>query len=317
MKKICIALILSALSVVGFAQQIKDSVIIYIDNRLEINLILEDYQLLKDSNNVAELLAKFQSHIPSIKDELQAERAEIVNFKAGKELSIEEDQAKSIFLIDGDQIKNTGIRDRAIIHTSVGTLYIIAQDLSKVEDLSLMDCFQKVKDLLPEKSRASKTLFFQCIDGTVTAIKEKERVNSYGDYIELGIGTGANLIKNQLVGDISFKLDFTFNKKGAASFSSYLSTNLFYDFPTNESMNINMFTNLGYSWNRASKDEEDRIFGIEFGYLTSREGEFFEKNTFRFALNASLAKGIRVNPQLFMSDGFKKFYPGIRIGFGF
>ena len=58
-------------------------------------------------------------------------------------------------------------------------------------------------------------------------------------------------------------------------------------------------------------------FGAELGYLTNRNGNFFDKNTFRLGVNWDIGRYMSVSPCLYISDNFNKMYPGIRLGIGF
>ena len=51
MKQLCIILTISMLPTLGFGQFIGDSVIVYIDNRVEVKVAIPDYADIKTVNN--------------------------------------------------------------------------------------------------------------------------------------------------------------------------------------------------------------------------------------------------------------------------
>ncbi len=52
-------------------------------------------------------------------------------------------------------------------------------------------------------------------------------------------------------------------------------------------------------------------FGI--GYLVSRKGDYFKKNTFRVFTDIMLVRGISVVPEVIFTDNFKQIFPGISV----
>lgn len=299
------------------SQQVPDSVTTFIENRVEVTLVVEDYSKLVNNSAVLDAIQGFQNHLSKIGADLQENESELLKYTLDSMLTVEPMENRKIFLVQEEQLQNTGIRDKAIFKSGEVTVIVISKDMASITELPIKDCLQKMTQMLPEKSAIAKSLHYQCIDGSVSAINELNKDNSYGDYIELSMGTGASLLKSTWVADLGFAMSFSFKRKGVTLHNPYVSTNLLYDFSQQGKMRINTFLNLGYRWNVNSKDEEEKLFGVEAGYLISRQGDFFDENTFRFGINAKLKRGIVLNPQLYMEDNFKRFYPGIRIGFGF
>jgi hypothetical protein len=317
MKKVQIILGFLMLPILGFSQMIPDSVTIIIDNRIEVIIEFEDYSKLQENKDLEMLITNFQSKIPQFVDQLKLDESEVVTYFSDSLLSIEKGNPKQIFLMDQSQLINTGVRDKAQLMYKGLSVTISTNDLSILSEFEIMECTKRVMDSLPEKSKMSKSFFFQCIDGNVTQIIEKNRTNSSGDEIGLYMGTGVSLLKNTSLVDISFSADVIFLKKGLITHNAYFSANLMYDFTSPSQMNINTFINVGYRFNFSNKRLREDLFGVEFGYLVSRQGDLFDKNTFRLSFNKSIYKKIIFSPQLYMEDGFRKFYPGIRIGMAF
>ncbi len=317
MKKIFVYFSMALLPLFGIAQQIPDSVIIFIENRVKVIIEIEDYAALNENNDALVIIKRFQAQIPNILDELQIDKSEIVTYTDDSLLTIEDGNSKKVFLMNESELVNTGIRDEAVLVYKGLRIIISTNNLNSISNISIADCLQTVFDSLPEKSIVSQSLYYQCIDSKVTKIPEKNTKNSTSDFIGLNVGTGASLLKNTSLVDITFTADITFFKKGLVTHNGYVSANLMYDFLSNRKMNINTFLNVGYRFNLLKKRGSEHLFGVELGYLISRQGDLFDENTFRFSLSKPLNKYMVISPQLYIEDGFKRFYLGIRLGIGF
>lgn len=312
MKKLCLILAISLLSTLGFTQFIGDTVIVYVDSRVEIKVAVRDFNELKTSDNILSALKEFEKMIPEIEGQLSADEADLVIFSVGSTLTVEPGDPKFTYLIKEGELSNTGFRDQVIINGENFTVYITISDISKINDLSLSSCLEKVNGVLPEKTSWSRSIYYECSNGS---IKELENKSNSPDYLELQLGAGAGLVKNSWVTDISFGVSLGLNHKGAIR-APYVSSNLVFDFGAESKVNINTFLNLGYRWEINNKTEKRDFMGVELGYLVSKQGDLFGENTFKFGVNWSPAKHIVVSPQLYVTDNFETVYPGIRIGFG-
>jgi len=313
MKHLCLILAISVLPTLGFGQFIGDTVIVYIDNRVEIKVAVPDYINLKSSDKATAALKDFQRMIPGIENQLSSGIADLVKFSVGKTLTVEPGDPKVYYLIKDGELSDTGSRDRAIISGEGFTMFITTSDLLKIADLSLANCLEKAIAILPDKKNWSKSLSYECVNGK---IRELEVKTNDLDFIELNAGAGAGLVKSAWVADLSFRIALGFKSKGVLRYSPYLSSNLVFDFDSESNININTFLNLGYQWNMNHKTEKRDLLGVELGYLISKQGNLFGENTFRLGFNWFPVKGVSVSPQLYFTDNFKTMYPGIRIGFG-
>lgn len=312
MKQLCLIFAISVLPTLGFTQFIGDTVIIYVDNRVEIKVAVPDYSDLKTSDKIFSALEKFEKMIPEIEDQLSSASADLIKYSVGSSLTVESGDPTFIYLFKDGELCNTGFRDQSIIDGEEFKIFITTSDISNITDLSLSKCLEKVIDLLPEKSMWSRSLYYECNN---EGIKKLETKSNSPDYLELQLGAGAGLVKSTWVTDISFGISLGLNHKGILR-APYVSTNMVFDFGAESNININTFLNLGYKWEMNNKSVKRDFMGIELGYLISKQGDLFGENTFKFGLNWSPAKLINVTPQLYITDNFKTVYPGIRIGFG-
>ncbi len=312
MKQLCLIIAISVLPTLGFCQFIGDSVILYVENRVEIKVAVPDYHKLKTSDSVIVALKEFKRIISGLENQLSPGSADLISYSIGGKLTVEPGDPKIIFMDKDGKLSNTGFRDKAVIRGTDFKIFITISDMSKLSDLPLSNCFEKVIAILPRKTNWSRSIFYECINGNITEIENK--INKM-DFLELDLGAGASLIKSNWVADLSFGISLGFNHKGMYR-GPYVSSNLIFDFDEEDKMNINTFLNLGYQWDINKKSEKLEYLGVELGYLISKQGDLFGKNTFKLGVNWSPAKFITVSPQLYISDNFKTAYPAIRIGFG-
>ena len=312
MKQLYLILAISVMPTLGFGQFIGDSVIVYIENRVEIKVAVPDYNNLKTSDSVIFALKEFKRLILVLEHQLSSNTADLVKYSVDGSLTLEPGDPKVIYLNKDGELTNTGFRDKAIISGEKFIIIITTSDLSKISDLPLASCFEKVIAILPEKTHWSRSIFYECINGNIVELENK---NNKPDFLELQFGAGAGLIKSAWVADLSVGVGLGLNHKGMLR-APYVSSNMVFDFETEGKMNINTFLNLGYRWNLDKRSEKPNVLGVELGYLIVKQGDFFGENTFKIGVNWSPAKYIYVSPQLYISDNFKTAFPGIRIGFG-
>ena len=313
MKQLCLIATIQILSTASFGQSIGDSVIFYVDNRAEVNVAVSDYINLKSSNNAVAALDDFKRAVAQIEDSLSPTFAELIRYSINGSVTVEPSNQKVTYLRKDGDFANTGVRDQGVIIGKDFKVFITTSDITNISDLALSECLEKVIAVLPEKSRGSKSLYYECIDGAVMNLEEK---NNKLDFLEFTMGAGAGLVKNTWVPDVSFGVGIGFNKKGIARFP-YISSNMLFDFDLEGGTHVNTFLNIGCGWDISKQPNKKEILGIELGYLISQQGDLFGENTFKLGANWSPVKGVFVSPHLYVTDNFSTVYPGVRIGFGF
>jgi hypothetical protein len=313
MKKLCLILALTALPAIGFCQFSGDSVTVYIDKRVEIKIAIPDYNELKTSKKEIEALEDFKTMLPALGAKLSPATPEFIESNGGGEFTIKSGDPTTTFLMMDGEITDTGIRDRATIHGDDFTIFITSSDISVITEMPVSSCLENVFAELPDKERWSKSLSYECNDGKVALLVDK---NNEFDMLELAIGAGAGLVRSTWVPDLSLKIGLGLNYKGVAQ-GPYVSSNLLFDFDPEKSVNLNTFLNLGYQWTMNKKEKNHDMLGIELGYLIAKKGDLFGENTIKVGFNWSPIKLVSVNPHLYISDNFKTAFPGVRIGFGF
>ena len=316
MRLLCLILF-SAIGFTTFGRTAGDTIVVYVDNRIEMMLIVKDYDELRSSNAEIEALDAFLSVLPDIAGQLTT-GADMIDFIPGEEVSIKPGDPSYKFLIKDQEVSNTGYRDVLRIELEESAIQVTTSDLSLLKDHPLSECVRKVKAILPEKNRHSKTFYYDCREGSVAELSDKSRTNLPLDMLNFSAGAGAGLVKNFWIPDLSFEIGIQLNKKGVLRHNAYISSNLLFDFSTESNLNINTFLNAGFRWNLDKDEETPDWLGFEVGYLIGQEGNLFGENTMKAGLNWSLFKGrsVTVSPHLYLTDNFKTVYPGIRIGIG-
>ena len=305
----------------SIGQQMNDTLVMFLEEKVEMKIIIDNYKRLKiDSTQLKlrEKLKHFQEVLAVVSNDLDPEVAELIVFSEENELKVSPGDPTRIYLV-GEEVKPSGIRDKAVLKLADMEVIFTSTQMELLNNVGLIPCYDSMIQKIPESSRYSKTHYFECNGSEVVLIAEKEEVHSRGDVIEITAGGGLNVYKGQLLGELGVRMDLVFFKKNVLQHNPYLSWTLLYDFSEFDKMHINQFLNVGYSWDRGrgKEDTEDLHFGVELGFLINRNGNLFEKNTTRFGINWSPAPGITVSPQMYIIGGFEELQPGFRIGLGF
>lgn len=188
-------------------------------------------------------------------------------------------------------------------------------ELEKLVSDTLIDKLKEVIDTTNTiQGRFSATYNYSFHEGQMVHYEQLDKVNGQMDVLNLKGGVGVNLVKNQPVIDLSAEIGLIFSKKRILKNQFYLSYNQLYGFSDNSKINLNSFANIGYRYNLSNTVNEPNWLGVEIGYLVGKQGDLFDKNTFRIGVNWEIGKYISIAPQLYFSENLT--YPAIRIGFG-
>lgn len=161
------------------------------------------------------------------------------------------------------------------------------------------------------------TTKYNCNNDSITFIPEQTHYNANKSSLEIAPGVGMGIVKNELLTDLNFRLGKYNTRKGILKRHHYISYSLLYNFNSNNTHQINQFINLGYRINLSNSLNKYQWTGIEIGYLLSSQGDVFKTPTFKFSTMIDFANMIKISPEIYFEHGFKKVYPGIRIGVEF
>ena len=196
MRHLCLILTFLVVAKSSFGQQLNDSVIIYMENRVEVKIAAADYGQIPQAESLPQALESFQELLPDISDELSP-AAEIIEFSPNNSFTIYPGDPKVTYLIKEGRASNTGYRDQAVIELDGFKIFITSADISNIADVPISFYLEQVIQMLPEASNQAKSLYFQCIDNEVQELTNKHHTNGRLDFLELNLGAGAGLVKDQ------------------------------------------------------------------------------------------------------------------------
>jgi hypothetical protein len=292
-----------------------DSIYIHIENSLEITISNCNYLRIKEM---------FEKDLIQLSQILKQDTSLFENFESysvdyvpQKKLSIKPTNKEERIIFEGNKLKRSIYRNQC--HINSGNYYadIKFNDINCITDTSNLNLISRVLDSLPEKNRSAYSYHFRIANGQIKSLKNLDHKNGDMNVISLEFGAGAGVVKNQLTTDLSAKFALQFSKKGFWKNQYYISNNLFYLFDNSGKIQYNNFVNLGYRSNFSNDSKKTNWIGIELGYLTSRNGNYFDKNTFRLGVVWDIGRYMSISPSLYTSSNFNKVYPGIRLGIGF
>lgn len=140
------------------------------------------------------------------------------------------------------------------------------------------------------------------------------------DMLELNAGVGVGWIYNQFVSSFNFRLGFAFAKKGILKNKYFIDHDLLYDFSNpqgDNKFNLNGFLSLGYERNFSLDPNKAKWYGISAGFMVIRNGNFFDKNTFRISVHRQVNNSITIKPEIYFNDFVKNGTPALKVQIAF
>lgn len=237
----------------------------------------------------------------------------IIDYLPQNKLSVQPADKAEKIIFEGNKLRANVYKNQCRINSSKYKADIRFNDIESLIDTSNLNYIMKIFNSLPSKNRHAYSYHFTINKGEINPLKHMDHKNGDMDFIMLEFGAGTGIVKNQLITDLSAKFALQFNKKGYWKNQFYVSNNLLYMFDNNDKIQLNHFLKNNFS----SDPKKTNWIGVELGYLTNRNGDFFGKNTFKLSVNWDIGRYMSISPGLYMTDNFTKFYPGIRLGVGF
>jgi len=137
------------------------------------------------------------------------------------------------------------------------------------------------------------------------------------DVIELSFGTNLEHVKGEWNAGFYTRMSVKLGQKTSFKHIFFVGYDWMYCFSSNSKGDINHWVSAGYGHNFPKGEEKDRWYTLSVGYLAKRNGELFEKNTFRVGLEKEISSGISLTPQLYFNDFLEGVYPGIKVNINF
>lgn len=306
--------ILLLCSIIGNAQKpLMDSIRVQIGNTVELELATNDYKDLGE--NVSKDLKSLQSILKDYGD-IPKGTSYSISYKPGQMMSVKPTGPNERIIWENDGLTRYQFNNGCSISSDNYYLLIRFNEIeSLMSDLLITQIKEAIDSTRSNHGRFAATYNYTFQGARLIHNKQRDKLNGQLDALSLKGGVGVNLIKNQPVMDLSAEVGLIFSKHGILKNNYYVSYNQLSDFTDDSKINLNGFLNAGYRYNLSNSRKNTNWLGLEFGYLVSRHGDLFEKNTFKLGVNWEIGKYISVSPQLYFSGD--STYPAVRIGFGF
>lgn len=297
----------------GLAQKhTKDSLSVKIDDNIEVKMSIYDHNALKET--VEKDLKQLQDILKDNQNVPEDVPYSIL-YKPYKKLTIKAVEKTETVIYENGVYKPYLYSNRCNIISDSYHMSIAFNDLEYLTSDDLTTKIrQSIEKFLKDENRYS-VLYHYTFQKDSLVSSGKNGIGKRADFISLRSGVGANLIKNNMVVDLSGEIAVGLTKNGIIKNQYYVSYNLLYNFAQNSSADLNGFLNAGYRHNFSNSANDDNWLGIELGYLINQDGDLFDDNTFKVGLNWTVGYSITVSPQIYISS--EQTFPGLRIGFGF
>ncbi|HEX3009699.1 MAG TPA: hypothetical protein VHO90_18990 [Bacteroidales bacterium] len=291
-----------------------DTISVEISDKLELHMILHTRDSI--SSLVVKDLKELQGLLSESK-KISDEGSWTITYKPYKSLTITETGNNTERIIWENKVKrHYQFRNQCNIVAKKYQLQVLYNDLKDLQSDSLI---YKVKEVIDTTNKHQQriTLYYHYNYSGGKLENDFSNISGTTDMLFLKASVGANLIKNQVTTDFTGEIGLGFASGGYLRHNFYVAYNLYYEYDSNNSSILNGMKNIGYRYNLARNKTNANWLGVELGYMKSRKGTLFDKNTFKLAFNWSIGKYISVSPQIFFKGDFSKAYPAVRIGFGF
>lgn len=328
MNRCFVIAILICISIKAFGQPkhlFRDTININIENSINIKISSFEMSWLKNEKEILEILNFVKEKISKVSDKLPKNSYKII-YTSGQDILIQELNDYGSYSINqqGDLVKLS--MNKCVIIRPKYDIYIDYKDINKLLEIDIQNYVNKILLHRNTKDRYLKETpdkpYFHGISWTDDWLCSKDSISRIGsrwnphkDNLEIMAGVGTGIVKKQLSPDFYFRIGYFRNQKGGCLKKHfYISDNMVYFFQDNGKIAINNFLNVGFRYNLSNEVYKYNWIGLEFGYLTNSKGDYFKAPTFRLGTIIDLRKNIIISPQVYMENGFKSIYPGIRIG---
>ena len=292
-----------------------DTIKVSVDETIEIYLMANNPEKLLNDSSFIDVITKLQNSLKKI-NSIPAYDVYYILSENGKEISIKKGEDTENYLIENKEIRLDKLKNECFFTRSNFTMSIKFKELSY---FLLTDIQMYINTALEKLTSERRFSYLKEFNFDEFGKSKSNVITTYGkpmDILELNLGVGLNYIKGNALGDINASISFIFQKKGILKTNYYVSINSIFNNNIDKFERYD-FLNLGFKYNFSKQRNKDNWLGVELGYIIGREGNYFDKNTFKIGTNWNIHKKITIAPTIYFTDFFKTPYPSVRIGFSF
>lgn len=170
-----------------------------------------------------------------------------------------------------------------------------------------------------DKRKAIFLHYRQNGDRIENTFKELNLQVQHLDMIQIEGGVGIAFFKGKLLPTFEGQLGLVFSRKGILKNSYFVNLELMYDFMSENNKLVpktGLFKDLGYKHNFTKNPDKANWYGISVGYLSRKNSEIFDDNTWRISIYRNISKNIELVPQIYFTNNFTIF-PGLKVNVRF
>ncbi len=330
MKKFTLLKLLSVAAILwlgsyGAQAQINDTLVVQVSPTLAVKVTADNLPELAESGTAIALLKQFQKDLEQLQPRIQNRSGYYITYKQNGYLTIDSLSPKQVFMLnDKEKINYNSNRCRLIPpdHEGCGTtdgedILIYFEQLDQLTQSELVTAVAESLAKSSKPGRMAKNFYFESMDGQYKQANEEMTSNGHLDQIALTAGMGAALIKNTGMVNIGFSAVMGIGSRGRLKHRFMISDEMNYVFDNNTSFTINNFLSFGYAYNFSKNPDKPMWYGLEAGFLTNKNSNFFADDTYRLGFIVKPTEKVNIKSFLYFEDGFQKVYPGIGLSIDF
>ena len=149
-------------------------------------------------------------------------------------------------------------------------------------------------------------------DNSVNLMYKRDVHSHPNDMILINGGVSLENVKGEWNGSFYADMIFQLGRKLLYKQAFKVGYEWMYDFSSGE-QNINHWVSLGYSRNFSLNPSKPEWYGLSLGYLAKRNGDLFNKDSFRLGISHRINDNVTLVPQMYFNNVFKNVTPGIKI----
>lgn len=284
-------------------------------NHLEIKTVLNDFLLRWATLNIKELDPNKAYHIKCKKEKEYIHLKNNQDIITIDELSI---QKKIYFPVDTSIVLLVKGNNKLEFNSKLAIYFSTIKQLEELKEADFNQILKNTdKEILKNSDWYLKSSPFVAWveiqnDNTAELLHQNNTLSGTKDQIIISAGTSLENVKGDWNGSFYANLSLQLGSKSLAKQAFSLGYEWMYDFSSGKE-NINHWIDFGYQYNFSKDPNDPSWFGLNLGYLVKRNGDLFEKDSFRLGIEKKIHKNISIVPQIYFHNFFQDVYPGFKI----